>query len=135
MSEVSTIWDPLRKKEVALTPEERVRQWFISVLANDMKVPAHMMMSEVPLCLGDKQWRADILVYDREQKPLMIVECKRPDVTLDQQVLEQAIRYNMVLDVKCIVITNGPSTYLAYKKDGKLQFAQNVLTYEELLKL
>ena len=65
------IWDPLRKKEVLLTPEEKVRQWCISVLIQHCKVPAHMMMSEAGFKLGEKQFRADILVYDRKAQPLM----------------------------------------------------------------
>lgn len=80
------IWDPLRKKEVALTPEEKVRQWFIGVLRDSMKVPEHMMMSEAGFKLGDKQFRADILVYDRQARPLLVVECKRPEVELTQEV-------------------------------------------------
>ena len=107
MSEKQTIWDSLRKKEIALTPEERVRQWFISVLIQQMEVPAHMMMSEAGFKLGEKQFRADILVYDRSVQPLMVVECKRPEVELTSDVLDQAVRYNMVLDVKYIVITKA----------------------------
>ncbi len=105
------IWDPLRKKEVALTPEERVRQWFIGVLRDSLRVPVHMMMSEVPMKLGDKSFRADILVYRRGGAPLMVVECKNESVALDASVLEQALRYNMVLDVPYIVVTNGRSTF------------------------
>ena len=71
-----TIWDPLRKKEVALTPEERVRQWCIGVLAGQIQVPMHLMMSEAGFKLGGKQFRADIIVYDRNVQPLMVVECK-----------------------------------------------------------
>ncbi len=67
------VWDPLRKKLVALTPEEKVRQWFIGVLMETFQVPAHMMMSEVALKFGDKPYRADILVYDRDTAPLMVV--------------------------------------------------------------
>jgi hypothetical protein len=95
-----SVWDPLRKKEVALTPEEKVRQWCIGVLRDKMGVPAHLMMSEAGFKLGEKQFRADILVYDRQARPLVVVECKRPEVELTQEVLDQAIRYNMVLDVK-----------------------------------
>ena len=65
MKQRETIFDPLRKKEVALTPEERVRQWCIGVLAEQMKVPLHMMMSEVGFGLGAKQLRADVVVFDR----------------------------------------------------------------------
>lgn len=105
------VWDPLRKKMVALTPEEKVRQWFIGVLKEYSKVPVHMMMSEVALKFGEKDYRADILVYARGGTPLMIVECKRETVDLSREVLEQALRYNMVLDVPYLAITNGRSTF------------------------
>lgn len=133
----STIWDPLRKKEVALTPEEKVRQWCIGVLAGQMGVPMHMMMSEVGFRLGGKQFRSDILVYDRQARPLAVVECKRPEVVLNQVVLDQAIRYNMVLDVKYMIITNGTSTYICRRTetDGqrKYVFIDKVPTYNEML--
>jgi len=105
------IWDPLRKKMVALTPEERVRQWFIGVLKESMKVPEYMMMSEVSLKLGYKPFRADILVYGRDTAPLMVVECKRPETAMDREVLEQALKYNLVLGVRYIAITNGERTF------------------------
>jgi len=119
-----TIWDPLRRKHVALTPEERVRQWFIGRLAEDIGVPLHMMMSEAGFRLGDKQFRADILVYDRQARPLMVVECKRPEVQLTQEVLEQAVRYNMVLNVRYMAITNGSGTFIfrQTEKDGCRQY-------------
>lgn len=125
MEDRKTIWDPLRKKLVALTPEEQVRQWFIERLTEDIKVPVHMMMSEAGFKLGDKQFRADILVYDRQAKPLMVVECKRPEVELTKEVLAQAVRYNMVLNVKYIVITNGLRTFMCRReeKDGNIQYA------------
>ncbi len=114
-----TVWDPLRKKEVALTPEEHVRQWFIGLLHNLMHVPMHMMMSEVAFKLGAKNFRADILVYDRNASPLAVVECKRPETAVDSQVLDQAIRYNMVLDVRYIFITNGKKTFICRKKPSQ----------------
>jgi len=115
---MTTVWDPLRKKEVALTPEEKVRQWFISVLRDELGVPEHMMMSEVGFKLGEKTFRADILVYGKDLRPLIVVECKRPEVTLSKEVLEQALRYNLVLDVKYIIITNGNSTIAYHKGEG-----------------
>ncbi len=128
-----TIWDPLRKKEVALTPEEEVRQWCIGVLAKSLGVPMHLMMSEAGFSLGEKKFRADILVYDRKAQPLMVVECKRPEVELTQEVLDQTIRYNMVLDVKYILITNGMKTYMCRKQNGVFVFIDNVPTYEEMI--
>ncbi len=113
-----TVYDPLRRKEVALTPEERVRQWFIGVLKEEMGVPSHMMMSEVALTLpSGKPQRADLVVWNRDGNPLVIVECKRPDVTVDGKVTGQALRYNNVLNVKYIIVTSGVATY-AFGKNG-----------------
>ncbi len=133
MTERRTIWDPLRKKEVALTPEEQVRQWCIAVLAEKLGVPMHMMMSEAGFKLGEKQFRADILVFDRSAKPLVVVECKRPSVQLTAEVLDQAVRYNMVLDVKYMIITNGTKTYVCRKQDGRFVFIDDVPTYNEMI--
>lgn len=111
-----TLYDPLRRKEVAATPEERVRQWFIGVLTA-AKVPAHLMMSEAAMTFGAKRWRADILAYDRNGKPLAVVECKRPGVDVDADVAAQAMRYNMVLDVQWLILTNGTRT-LVFRRNG-----------------
>ena len=103
------VWDPLRRKEVALTPEERVRQWFITVLRDELGVPPYEMMSEATLSYGGKAWRADIVVYRRNMTPAMVVECKRPDVELTREVLEQALRYNLVLDVNWMLSGSSAS--------------------------
>lgn len=128
------IWDPLRKKSVRNTPEEAVRQWFISVLHQGMGVPEHMMGSEVSFRHGAKQYRADILVYDRSARPLMIVECKRPEVELSQEVVDQAIRYNNELDVKYIVITNGTKTFMFKRNMGGWEFVQKAPSWDDMLK-
>ncbi len=127
------IWDPLRKKSVRNTPEEQVRQWFISVLHEGMGVPEHMMGSEVALRHGAKEYRADIIVYGRSAKPVMVVECKRPEVTLDQEVVDQALRYNNELDVKYIVITNGGKTFIFERADGGWAFMQKAPLWEEMV--
>ncbi len=113
-----TIYDPLRKKFLLRTPEEEVRQWCIQVLAQQVKVPMHMMMSEVAFKLGEKHLRADIIVYDRKAMPLMLIECKRPDVELTDSVLNQTVGYNMVLNVKFILITNGNKTFF-FRREGE----------------
>ena len=126
------IWDPLRKKHVTATPEEQVRQWFILRLL-DCGVPAHMMMSEVGFKFGRKAYRADIIVYGRDTKPLAVVECKRPDVDLGPAVLEQAMRYNSVLRVRFLVVTNGKKTYL-YRLEGETFVpCETFPSYEEML--
>ena len=127
------IWDPLRRKSVRNTPEEAVRQWFISVLHEGMKVPEHMMGSEVSLKLGRKDYRADIVVYDRRAHPVMVVECKRPEVTLDQDVVDQALRYNQQLDVKYIAITNGPKTFIFQRQADGWKFMEKAPLWEEMI--
>ena len=134
------VWDPLRRKNVPLTPEERVRQWFITVLKDRMQVPLHMMMSEVGMKFGEgtlkKEFRADIVVYDRRPGPMMIVECKRPDVELTKEVLEQALRYDMVLDVKYLALTNGNRTIFCERlEDGSISFLEEAPTYMQMLGL
>ena len=133
MNDRKVIWDPLRKKEVALTPEEKVRQWCIGVLSRQYKVPLHMMMSETGCKLGGKQFRADLVVYDRQARPVAIIECKRPEVELDKEVLDQAIRYNMVLNVKYILITNGVKTYICRKGIERYEFIDYVPDYNEMI--
>ena len=132
-----TVWDPLRRKNVALTPEEDVRQWFIVQLNALMKVPMHMMMSEVGIRLGEKMLRADIVVYGRDASPAAVVECKRPDVRIDNAVLDQAVGYNKVLGVKFIFITNGKTTYICRRKDdgtGGYVFVDRMPLYEDMIR-
>ncbi len=126
------IWDPLRKNSVRNTPEEAVRQWFISVLHEGMHVPEHMMGSEVALSHAGKDYRADIVVYNRQAQPLMIVECKRPEVPLDQAVVDQALRYNNELNVKYIAITNGLKTFIFERAADGWQFMQHAPLWEEM---
>ena len=130
----SEIWDPLRKRSVKRTPEEEVRQWFITaVLHEGMGVPEHMMMSEVALTYNNMERRADIVVYSRSGKPLMIVECKRPEVPLDQAVVDQALRYNNELNVKYIAITNGEKTFIFHRLEDGWEFMQNAPLWEDMV--
>jgi len=131
---VSTIWDPLRRKEVPLTPEERVRQWFIGILHEDCGVPFSLMGSEVELHYGKagKIYRADIVVFGHEAAPVAVVECKRPEVELTQEVLEQALRYDMVLDVDYLFITNGRQTRIAHREGGRFVFLGKLPDYKEM---
>ena len=130
---MDTVRDPLRKKEVALTPEEWVRQWFIGLLHESQGVPMRQMMSEVQLeCPGGKTYRADIVVYGHGGIPAAIVECKRPEVQLTAQVLEQALRYGTLLGVKCLILTSGRSTLVALREEGAWKRSDHIPTYAEL---
>ena len=127
------IWDPLRKKRVTATPQERVRPWFIVQLRDVFGVPEHMMMSEVGFRFGGKPYRADIVVYGRDAAPLAVVECKRPEVELTPAVLEQAMRYNSVLDVRLLAVTNGKKTYLYRLEGERFVPMDRIPSYEEML--
>jgi len=101
------IFDAFRKRWVLLTPEEWVRQNFLQYLTQVKKYPASLIAIEKEIKLGDLKKRFDIVVYDKETKPWMIVECKEMNVALDKSVLDQVLRYNISLNVPYLVITNG----------------------------
>lgn len=110
------IFDKIRKKYVALTPEERVRQHIISVLIEEKSIPQTLISVEAQIKVGKLLKRFDILVYDRELLPWMIIECKSENITLSPEVLNQAIRYNKTLNAPYLLITNGKDFY-CFKKD------------------
>ena len=101
------IFDEFRKRWVLLTPEEWVRQNFLQYLTQIKKYPASLIAIEKEIKLGELKKRFDILVYDTNTKPWMIVECKEINVVLDKAVLDQVLRYNISLNVPYLVITNG----------------------------
>ena len=101
------IFDEFRKRWVVLTPEEWVRQNFLQYLTQIKKHPASLIAIEKEIKLGDLKKRFDIVVYDRNSKPWMIIECKEMNVALDKKVLDQVLRYNLAMQVPYLVITNG----------------------------
>ena len=127
------LYDPLRKKEIPATAEERVRQWFIRELLDTMKVPSHLMSSEAGFLYGRKRYRADILIFDRSGQALAIVECKRPEVAITPDVAEQALRYDAVLSVRFIFLTNGNTTW-AFKRNGdRFEVIDHLPSYGEMI--
>ena len=101
------VFDAVRRKWVALTPEEWVRQHFINHLIHDLGVPQGLLAVERTLTLNGLTKRADIMVHDRAGAPLALVECKAPGVPITQATFDQAARYNLVFKVKWLIITNG----------------------------
>ena len=114
------IFDAIRKIWLLLTEEEWVRQNFVSYLTLQLKYPATVIAIEKEIVLNDLKKRFDILVYDENHNPWMLIECKEPKVKLNEDVLQQVLRYNISVPVKYIVITNGNSTVL-WKKETGLQ--------------
>ena len=101
------IFDEFRKRWVILTPEEWVRQNVLQYLTQTKKYPASLIAIEKEIKLGELKKRFDIVVYDRNSKPWMIIECKEMNVELSKQVLDQVLRYNIAMQVPYLVITNG----------------------------
>lgn len=106
------IFDDLRKKFVALTPEEWVRQNFLQYLIREKKYPQSLITVEGGLKLFRRSKRTDIVVFNNLGKPLLIVECKSPETTINQNVFDQVARYNMALEVKYLVLTNGMNHFI-----------------------
>lgn len=105
--EVLEIFDPLRKKYVMLTPEEWVRQHFVHYLISEKQFPASLIANEAGIKLNSLSRRCDTVVYNRQLIPVMIVEYKRPDISITQEVFDQITRYNSVLKVPYIIVSNG----------------------------
>lgn len=101
------ILDILRMKFVSLTPEEWVRQHFVNYLINFMKYPSSLMANEVTIELNGTRRRCDTVVYDRQLRPKMIIEYKRPAVKITNRVFDQIGRYNLVMKVDYLIVSNG----------------------------
>lgn len=111
------IFDEIRRKWVVLTPEEWVRQNFISYLIQELKYPSPLIAIEKELMLGELKKRFDILVYDQQHHPWLMVECKAPEVKVTPDVLQQVLRYNISVPVPFLVLVNG-NECRAFQREG-----------------
>jgi hypothetical protein len=109
------IFDAIRKTWLLLTEEEWVRQNFVAYLINELHYPASLIALEKMLLLNDLKKRFDVLVYNAQHQPWMMVECKAPSVPLSENVLQQVLRYTISIPVTYIIITNGDKT-VGWKK-------------------
>ena len=129
-----TIFDDLRRKYVALTPEEWVRQHFVHYLTGHLGYPAGLLANEVELKIGEKKLRCDTLLYNRGMKPQMIIEYKAPHIALTQKVIDQISVYNMLLHVDYLVVSNGIQ-HICCKMDydsKKYLFLKEIPIYENI---
>ena len=115
------IFDDVRKQWVILTPEEWVRQNFLQYLVQVKNYPASLIAVEKEIQLGDLTKRFDIMVYNKNTMPWLIVECKEMNATLDKHVLNQLLRYNITLQVPYFVITNGIYCYAFTHRNAQLE--------------
>lgn len=128
------IFDILRRKFVALTPEEWVRQHFVHYLTEHKGYPMMLLANEVQLKVGDKTVRADSVLYDNHLQPRMIIEYTRPTIKLAQKVFDQISVYNLLLHVDYLIVSNGLQTYCC-KMDydnQKYLFLTDIPDYQKL---
>ncbi len=122
-----------RRRFVALTPEEWVRQHFLSYMVGHLGYPQGLVAAEAPVMIGSSRQRADIVAFSRQMRPLVIVECKAPSVTLSQQTLNQACRYLSVLGARAVVLTNGMAHYcVMLPKCGEPVFSQQMPAWADV---
>lgn len=128
------IFDAFRKKFVALTPEEWVRQNFTRYLVEEKHYPVSLIAVEKGLMVERRSKRTDIVIYNRSGNPLVIVECKAPEVKITQDVFDQIVRYNITLNAKYLVVTNGMEHFcclLSYT-DNSYTFLKEIPDYSIL---
>jgi hypothetical protein len=114
------IFDVIRKKYIVLTPEEWVRQHFIQYLISELKYPRSLFRIEGSLTYNKLQKRSDILVFGRNGKPWMLIECKSADIRLSQKAFNQVAVYNMTVNAKYLAVTNGMAHFCRLAgKDGE----------------
>lgn len=131
-----TLFDPVRKKYVAFTPEEWVRQHFVNYLVTVKHFPQALLANEVLIKLNGTSKRCDTVAYNRFLVPLVIVEYKAPSIPITNAVFDQIARYNMVLRVKYLIVSNGIDHYccrIDYEKQTYF-FLKGIPEYEELEK-
>ena len=128
------VLDVFRKKFVAFTPEEEVRQRFARYLAEEKGYPRGLILTEYSLTLNEMIRRCDILVHKPAGSPAVLVECKAPGVKINQETFDQAARYNMVFRVKYLMVTNGVKHYCCEVdfEAGSVRFLPEIPPYSDV---
>lgn len=120
------IFDVVRKKFVALTPEEKVRQLMLHFLIHDLNFPKSLTAVEMNIMLNQMQKRCDIVVFEKSGSPFLIVECKSPKIKITQNVFDQIARYNLALKVKYLIVTNGEQHFVC-----EMNYTENTYCFLE----
>ena len=126
------IFDEIRKKYIELTPEEWVRQNCIKFLIKEKKFKKNLISIEKKITLNKLIKRFDIIAHDNYGKPNLLVECKAPNIIINQKSFDQIITYNKVIDAKYLMLTNGIIHYYCRinKIDGKIDFLKEIPNYK-----
>lgn len=126
--EILKVYDSLRDRYVALTPEEYVRQHFINFMTSLLHYPPSIIANEIGIDLNGTRKRCDSVVFGSDANPLMIIEYKAPGVEITQNVFDQIVRYNMELKAKYLIVSNGMRHFCC-----KMDYEKN--TYQFLPKI
>jgi hypothetical protein len=135
-SDLEYVYDQFRRKYVRLTPEEWVRQNFAHYLVNEKSYPASRMILEKSLRFNKMSKRCDILVSNDSGEPIVMIECKAPDIKIGQNTFEQVSVYNIVFHVEYLIITNGLQHYCCIVDFEKrsVNFMNEIPDYEKIRK-
>ncbi|MFY0651808.1 MAG: type I restriction enzyme HsdR N-terminal domain-containing protein [Cyclobacteriaceae bacterium] len=132
-----SLFDPIRRKYIVVTPEEWVRQHFINYLVEYLNYPLGLLKVEFGIKYNHLSKRPDILAHDREGKPLLLIECKSSDVKIKQTVFNQVAVYNKILGSPLVVVTNGIQ-HFCWKQDvktNKIDFLDDIPSFEDAILL
>ncbi|MFK8273065.1 type I restriction enzyme HsdR N-terminal domain-containing protein [Capnocytophaga canimorsus] len=126
------IFDEIRKKFVVLQPEEWVRQHVVQFLIQEKGFPKSLINVEKELVINGLKKRYDIVVYKNKGEILLVVECKAPDILINQKVFDQVFRYNLSLQASVLMVTNGLQHYYAMidYNSNKLLFMESLPDYK-----
>jgi type I site-specific restriction endonuclease len=128
------IFDEVRSKYLVLTPEEWVRQHCVHYLVHLKQVPPGLISVEKGIKLNGKRLRYDAVVYSKQGNPVLLVECKAPEVSIVQETFHQIAAYNIELDVPFLWVTNGLKHFFCYinKNEKKVQYLKELPNYLQM---
>ncbi|PHR48128.1 MAG: hypothetical protein COA32_06295 [Fluviicola sp.] len=129
------VWDIFRKKKLQLTPEEWVRQHFLHFLVNEKQTPLGLIASEYNIEVNKLKRRCDGVIFNKESKPIAIIECKAPEVKLSENTFYQIAQYNFKLQVDWLILTNGLNTIVAKinHQEQSLDYFEDVPSFDTLI--
>lgn len=131
-NEKTLVFDPLRKKYVALTPEEEVRQRILYHLVENLAVPAGLLAVEYSIQVNGMDKRCDAVIFGNDMQPLMIVECKAKNVKITQKALDQTMRYYSALQPRFLLLFNGKDCFCFKVQENSLQIMDHLPDYQEM---
>ena len=130
-NEIIYIFDEVRKKNVILTPEEWVRQNFLHYLIYDLNYPRSKIAIEKEFKINDRKKRFDLLVFDENTEPFLLLECKSQVEELNEKVLKQCLNYNINFEVPYLVISNGDYTFAWHLEKGSARLLNELPSYRK----